>query len=118
MHVGRNKIGAGLVAAGNLSPSYVPVPLFYRHVPPAKHENVIAVRIFSLPEGLSCVVSWPLPEPGLRVFSPTSNPPEGIEQALPYAVFLSAHLETGRIAVEMDDEIDWDPAWGELVDMH
>lgn len=93
------------------------LPLFYRHLPPANHENVIAVRIFSLPEGLSCVVSWPQPEPGLRVFSPTANPPQGVEEALPYAVFLSEHLETGRIAVEMDADVEWDPKWGELVDL-
>lgn len=79
---------------------------------------MISVRIFSLPEGLSCVVSWPLPEPGLRVFSPTATPPQGVAEALPYATFLSEHLAASRIAVEMDDDVTWDPCWGELVDLH
>lgn len=93
------------------------MPLFYRHLPAGCHENVISVRIFSLPEGLSCVVSWPLPQPGLRVFSPTAKPPQGVAEALPYATFLSEHLEAGRVAVELDHDVDWDPAWGELVDL-
>ena len=93
------------------------MPVFYRHVPSSNEDNYIAVRIFSLPEGLSCVVSWPLPEPGLRVFSPTAKPPQGVSEALPYAAFLSNHLGATRIAVEMDEEVDWDPSWGELVDL-
>lgn len=97
--------------------SLCPVPVFYRFVPPAVHDHVIAVRIFSLPEGLSCVVSWPLPEPGLRVFSPTAEQPQGVDEALPYAVFLSEHLDTPRIVVEIDDDIDWDPSWGELIEL-
>lgn len=93
------------------------MPVFYRYAPPAKQESVIAVRIFSLPEGLSCVVSWPLPEPGLRVFSPMTDPPQGVAEALPYANFLSDHLETPRIVVEIDDDIPWDPAWGDLIEL-
>lgn len=91
--------------------------MFYRHIATSNPDNTIAVRIFSLPEGLSCVVSWPLPEPGLRVFSPTSTPPQGVAEALPYAKFLSDHLGAVRIAVELDEDVDWDPTWGELVDL-
>lgn len=94
------------------------MPLFYRNVPADSLAEIVVVRIFSLPEGLSCVVSWTLPEPGLRVFSPTSNPPQGVAEALPYAIFLSEHLGTARIAVEMDDDADWDSSWGELIDLH
>ena len=91
------------------------MPVFYRHIPTANQDNTIAVRIFSLPQGLSCVVSWPLPEPGLRVFSAASKPPLGVDEALPYAKFLSDHLGAGRIAVELDEDVNWDPNWGELV---
>lgn len=93
------------------------MPVFYRHFPRSRHNNIIAVRIFTLPEGLSCVVSWHVPEPGLRVFSPTAMPPQGVAEALPYAQFLSDHLGAARIAVEVDDDVEWDPAWGELVDL-
>ena len=93
------------------------MPPFYRQMASAIQDNTIAVRIFSLPEGLSCVVSWQLPEPGLRVFSPTSKPPQGVAEALPYAIFLSDHLGAARIAVEMDGDVEWDQGWGELVDL-
>ena len=78
--------------------------------------HIVALRIFCLPEGLACVVSWPLPEPGMRVFSPTGSQPESVLDALPYAQFLSEHLGALRITVEMDDHVEWQPAWGELRD--
>ncbi|SFD00833.1 hypothetical protein [Devosia psychrophila] len=93
------------------------MPVFYRNIPTANQDNTIAVRIFCLPEGLSCVVSWPLPEPGLRIFSPTAKSPQGVDEALPYAKFLSDHLCAGRVAVELDEDVEWDPRWGELVDL-
>ena len=92
------------------------MPVFYRHRDEHLPTNIIAVRIFALPEGIACVVSWPLPEPGLRVFSPSATKPEGMAEALPYAQFIAGHLGVPRITVEMDDGIEWQPAWGELRD--
>lgn len=94
------------------------MPIFYRHRPEDDRSNVIALRIFCLPEGIACIVSWPLPEPGLRAFSPTASQPEGLAEALPYAAFLAEHLGAMRITVEMDDDMQWQPAWGELREWH
>lgn len=59
------------------------------------------------------MVSWPLPEPGLRVFSPTLERTEMVDDALPYAQFLGE--TTGlRVTVELDPGMEWQPAWGEL----
>ncbi|HEY8577452.1 MAG TPA: hypothetical protein VIL88_14085 [Devosia sp.] len=93
------------------------MPTFFRHLPRLQQDHAVALRIFSLPEGLSCVVSWRLPEPGLRVFSPKALPSRSVEEALPYAKYLCEHLGTCRIAVEIDDDVEWDPSWGELVDL-
>ena len=51
------------------------------------------------------------------MFSPTAKPPQGVDEALPYAKFLSDHLGAGRVAVELDEDVEWDPRWGELVDL-
>lgn len=90
------------------------MPVFFRHRPDDAGQHVVALRIFSLPEGLACVVTWPLPEPGLRVFSPTGDKPESLADALPYAQFLGEHLGALRVTVEMDEGVEWQPAWGEL----
>ena len=92
------------------------MPVFYRHHPHDAQSNIVTIRIFSLPEGLGCVVIWSRPEPGLRVFSPTLARPEGVEDALPYAQFLAEHLPATRVSVEMDEGMEWQPAWGELRD--
>ena len=93
------------------------MPVYYRHRTEDPQDGVVAVRIFALQEGISCVVSWPLPEPGLRIFSPTVERPEATADALPYALFLS-NLSGLRVSVELDEGIDWQPAWGELLDWH
>ena len=95
----------------------VALPIFYRALARDARENVIAVRIFDLPEGRACVVSWPLPEPGLRAFSPSPSEPDGVRAALPYAVFLAERVDALRISVELDPGIEWDPGWGDLRDM-
>ena len=82
----------------------------------ARH-NVIVVRIFKLPQGFACVVSWPLPEPGLRAFSPSTAEPEPLRVALPYAQFLREHVGAARVAIDLDDGIEWNPLWGELRDL-
>ena len=89
------------------------MPLYYRRRPQDEQAGTIAVRVFALREGISCVVSWPLPDPGLRVFSPTRERPEMVGDALPYAQFLSEF--TGlRVTIELDPGMEWQPAWGEL----
>lgn len=91
------------------------MPVYYRRRAQDAQTGVVAVRIFALREGISCVVSWPSPEPGLRVFSPTRERPEMQAEALPYAQFLSE--TTGlRVTVELDPGMEWQPAWGELRD--
>lgn len=72
--------------------------------------------MFILPTGTACIVSWSLPEPGLRVFSPEARRPEGVDECLPYALFLSAHLQASRVTIDMDDGIEWNSDWGELRD--
>lgn len=61
------------------------------------------------------MVLWPHPKPGLKVFPPTVDQPEGVAMALPYALFLREHLGLDRIEVELEPGVDWQPAWGELV---
>ncbi len=91
------------------------MPVFYLHRAQDAQAGAVFVRIFALREGISCVVSWPLPEPGLRVFSPTPERPEMVDDALPYAQFLGE--TTGlRVTVELDPGMEWQPAWGELRD--
>jgi len=91
------------------------MPVYYRHRAQDAQTGVVAVRVFALRDGWSCVVSWPLPEPGLRVFSPTPERPEMMADALPYAQFLSE--ATGLpVTVELDPGMEWQPAWGELRD--
>ncbi|MGB3338448.1 MAG: hypothetical protein WBA73_14835 [Devosia sp.] len=91
------------------------MPVYYRHRALDAQTGVIAVRIFALPQGISCLVGWPLPEPGLRVFLPTAEKPEMQAEALPYAQFLGE--TTGlRVTVELDPGMEWQPVWGELRD--
>ena len=92
-----------------------PLAIFYRHRSEDAQSGVIVVRIFALREGLSCVVSWSLPEPGLQVFSPTAAKPEAVADALPYALFIS-NTSGVRVTVELDPGMEWQPAWGELRD--
>lgn len=92
------------------------MPEFHLARPDDARKNVVIVKIFQLPEGLGCVVSWPLPEPGLRPFNPTPSDPDSPSHALPYAQFLREHLGSERVVIDMDDEVEWQPNWGELVE--
>ena len=91
------------------------MPDYYRAVATEPLESVVLVKIFELPEGWGCVVSWLLPEPGLRTFSPTLSDPDAPSQALPYAQFLREHLGTDRVVVDLDDGAEWNTAWGTLL---
>jgi hypothetical protein len=89
---------------------------FYRARPDDAARNVVVVKIFPLRDGLGCVVSWPLPEPGLRPFYPTPSDPETALHALPYAQFLREHLRAERVVIDLDESVVWEPAWGRLAD--
>ncbi|HEV7346306.1 MAG TPA: hypothetical protein VGN60_11820 [Devosia sp.] len=91
------------------------MPVFYRGRREDNPAGSILVRVFALPHGLSCVVSWPAPEPGLRVFSPTPSRPEMVADALPYALHLSERASL-PVTVELEPGLDWQPEWGELRD--
>ncbi len=92
------------------------MPEFSRATFRDMHEHVVMVKIFALPEGLACVVSWALPEPGLRTFNPTPSETESIRRALPYAQFLREHIGALRVAVGLDEGVEWNPVWGTLTD--
>ena len=92
------------------------MPEFYRARPSDAQRNVVVVKIFRLRDGLGCVVSWPLPEPGLRPFNPTPSDPETASHALPYAQFLREHLGAERVVIDLEDGVEWQPAWGSLLD--
>ena len=93
------------------------MPLFYRRTCRDDHENVVSLYLFSLPAGIAAIVSWALPEPAMRVFSPSAARPEGMTEALPYAMFLCEHNDCDRVVVELDDGVAWNPAWGELTNL-
>jgi len=93
------------------------VPVFYRRTDRDDHENVVALYIFRLPAGIAAIVSWALPEPAMRVFSPSAIQPEGMAEALPYAVFLCEHNHCLRVVVELEEGLDWDPHWGDLLEL-
>lgn len=92
------------------------MPEFKRAAPADAKDNVVVVKIFKLRDGTACVVSWPLPEPGLRSFNPTPSDPETVAHALPYAQFLQKHLGAAHVAVDMEDGVEWNDNWGRLID--
>ena len=85
----------------------------YRARAPEWCAGSVVVRVFALREGLSCVVSWLHPEPGLRTFSPTPARPETVAEALPYAQFLG-EAHGLAVGVELDDDVPWQAEWGDL----
>ncbi|HEY0032946.1 MAG TPA: hypothetical protein VGB81_06745 [Devosia sp.] len=91
------------------------MPEFYRARPEDAMENVVVVKIFKLRDGLASVVSWALPEPGLRPFNPTASDPDTPSHALPYAQFLREHLGSSRVIVDLDEGVEWQPVWGALI---
>lgn len=90
-------------------------PRFYRVQKIDPDCNAIALRMFADRAGLVCVVSAPLPQWGLRVFTPTSLSPKAALEALPYAQFLMGFLNAERVDVQLDADIDWHAEWGDLV---
>ena len=91
------------------------MPDYYRAAANEPLDNVVLAKISELPEGCGCVVSWLLPKPGLRTFSPTLSEPDAASQALPYAQFLRDHFDADRVVVDLDDGVEWNPAWGALL---
>ena len=91
------------------------MPDYYRATANEPLDNVVLAKISELPEGWRCVVSWLLPQPGLRTFNPTRSDPDAPGQALPYAQFLLDHLDADRVVVDLDDGVEWNPAWGALL---
>ena len=87
--------------------------VLYRTRSPEWRTGTVVVKVFALREGLSCVVSWGLPEPGLRTFSPTAARPETVAEALPYAQFLG-EVHGLAVVVELDDDVQWQDEWGQL----
>ncbi|WP_137151552.1 hypothetical protein [Devosia sp. FKR38] len=90
-------------------------PRFYRVPKTSADSNAIAVRIFADRAGVVCVVSAPVPQWGLRVFTPTPISPDTALEALPYALFLMGFLNAERVEVQLDADVDWQADWGELV---
>lgn len=93
------------------------LPTFYRHHSNDEIENVIGLRIFALPEGRACIVSWNAPEPAMQAFVPNQDRPDATAMAVPYALFLLDSLKAHRVSVELDEDLEWDETWGELVDL-
>ena len=90
------------------------MPEYHLAAKELKNENVIIVAVFKLRDGLACVVSWAFPEPGLRPFNPTPSDPDAASHALPYAQFLREHLGALKVVVDLQDGVEWNPAWGTL----
>lgn len=90
------------------------VPIFYKHNSDDNDPNVIGLRIFALPEGRACIVSWNTPEPAMQAFVPNVERPDATAMAVPYALFLLQSLNAHRVTVELDPDMEWDAQWGEL----
>ncbi len=71
--------------------------------------------MFTDPAGLVCVVSAPVRQWGLRVFTPTPSAPDAALEALPYAQFLMHYLGAERVEVELDANLEWHAEWGTLL---
>ena len=79
------------------------------------HENVVSVRIFAVVCQLTAVVSWTLPEPGLRTFTPLM-PGDAVLEALHFAGAQAENAIAQRVVVTLEDELVWETAWGRLAE--
>lgn len=93
------------------------MPIFYRYSSADDLQNVIGLRIFALPEGRACIVSWNTPEPAMQAFVPNLERPDATAMAVPYALFLMQSLNAHRVSVELDQDMEWDAQWGELCEL-
>lgn len=91
--------------------------IFYRPTSTDDQQNVIGLRIFALPEGRACIVSWNTPEPAMQAFVPSVERPDATALAMPYALHLLKSLNAHRVAVELDEDMEWDAQWGELLEL-